>query len=174
MHLKKPRVLAQFSLDSVAKMDEDGLGEFDEYARPLQRMRIVPRMKLRELAYSCRTAGLCCGEIQIIDEIEAYLLELGLAICECFEANFLDEEQKRNVMLAWFLQCLLAIEKRMPMIIHCDLPSGRELVINDLCDSWCWNSFRFRCHRKAGLREIFDGSGAGIPAICLLENFSIR
>jgi hypothetical protein len=32
-------------------------------------------------------------------------------------------------MLTWFLQCLLAIEKRMPMIIDCDLPSGRKLVI---------------------------------------------
>ena len=136
-------------------MDEDGLDEFDEDARPLQRMRVVPRMKIRELAYSCRTAGLCCGEIQIMEEIEKYLLELGFSICESFEADFLEEEQKRNVMLTWFMQCLGAIENRMPMIIHCDLPSGRELVIEDLCDSWCWNSFRFR---KAGLREIFDGS----------------
>jgi len=143
----------------------DGFDEFDEDARPLQRMRVVPRMKLRELAYSCRTAGLCCGEIQIMEEIENYLLELGFAICECFEADFLDEEQKRNVMLTWFMQCLLAIEKRMPMIINCDLPSGRELVIDRLCDSWCWNSFRFR---KSGLQEIFDGSG--IPAIIRLEN----
>jgi hypothetical protein len=146
---------AQFSSDSVAKMDEDGFDEFDEDARPLQRMRVVPRMKIRELAYSCRTAGLCCGEIQMMEEIENYLLELGFAICECFEADFLDEEEKRNVMLTWFMQCLVAIEKRMPMIINCDLPSGRELAIDRLCDSWCWNSFRFR---KEGLREIFDGS----------------
>ena len=90
-----------------------------------------------------------------MEEIEKYLLELGFSICESFEADFLEEEQKRNVMLTWFMQCLLAIEKRMPMNIDCDLPSGRELVIEDLCDSWCWNSFRFR---KAGLREIFDGS----------------
>jgi hypothetical protein len=140
-------------------MNADNLDEFDEDAedaRPHQRMRVVPRMKIRELAYSCRTAGLCCGEIQIIEEIEAYLLELGFALCECFESDFLDEEQKRNLMLAWFMQCLAAIEKRMPMIINSDLPSGRQLAIDGLCDSWCWNSLRFR---KTGLREIFDGSG---------------
>ena len=139
-------------------MDEDEFDEFDEFdednARP-QKLRVVPRMKIRELAYSCRTAGLCCGEIQIIEETEAYILELGFAICECCEADFLDEEQKRNVMLTWFMQCLVAIQNRMPMIINCDLTSGRELSIDRLCDSWCWNSFRFR---KSGLREIFDGS----------------
>jgi hypothetical protein len=70
-------------------MDEDGLDEFDEDARPpFQRMRVVPRMKIRELAYSCRTAGLCCGEIQIMEEIEKYLVELGFSICESFEADF--------------------------------------------------------------------------------------
>jgi hypothetical protein len=77
---------AQFSTDSVAKMDEGDFDDFDEFdkfdedARPLQRMRVVPRMKIRELAYSCRTAGLCCGEIQIIEEIETYLLELDFAL----------------------------------------------------------------------------------------------
>jgi hypothetical protein len=43
----------------------------------------------------------------------------------------------------------------MPTVILCDLPSGRHLNIDRLCDSWCWNSFRFR---KSGLREIFDSS----------------
>ncbi len=86
-------------------------------------------------------------------------------LSECFETDFLDEEHKRNVMLTWFMQCPEEIEKRTPMIIDCDLPSGRELVIDRLCDSLCWNSIRFR---KSGLQEIFDGSG--IPAIVRLEN----
>ena len=137
-------------------MNDDGFDEFDdEVARPLQMLRVVPRFKIRELAYTCRTAGLCCGEIQVIEEIENYLLELGFAISECFHADFLDEEQKRNILLAWFMQCLQAIDMRMPKVIKCDLPSGRQLAIDGLCDSWCWNSFRFR---KSGLREIFEGS----------------
>ena len=140
----------------AARMDQEEFDEFDEDAPPPQRLRIVPRMKLRQLAYSLRTGGLCCGEIQLIEGMEDQVLELGFALCECFHADVFDEEEQRNFLLLWFVQYLETVRLRMPTVILCDLPSGRHLIIDRLCDSWCWNSFRFR---KSGLREIFDGSG---------------
>ena len=85
-------------------MDQEEFDEFDEDAPPPQRLRIVPRMKLRQLAYSLRTGGLCCGEIQMIEGMEDQVLELGFALCECFHADVFDEEEQRIFLLLWFAQ----------------------------------------------------------------------
>jgi hypothetical protein len=141
-------------------MDPEEFDEFDDDVLPpnfpLQRLRVVPRMPIRQLAYSLRTGGLCCGEIQMLEEMEVEVLEVGFALCACFQADVFDEEERRTFLLLWFAQYLETVQLRMPTVISCDLPSGRHLIIDRLCDSWCWNSFRFR---KSGLQEIFDASG---------------
>jgi hypothetical protein len=118
-----------------------------------QHQRLVPRYKIRDLTYRVRAAGLSAGEVLFLEQEESGLALLALlAFCEKMHIDSLDDDQRTAQLFALFYEFLHLVSYKMPVILNCDLPDGRPIVIDRLDEGWCWNAFRFR---KAGLHEVF-------------------